>query len=100
MFINRNEFRALDVSPHLWGMVAHNFIPAVNPATNVVLYGRSGLNQHNLAGVAINDFLTAYNEKLNKDYFTINPNQDGRMHIFALPDTNEEWNALSTVCIW
>lgn len=81
-------------------MVNHNFIGIGVPATNVVLYGRSGLNQHNLASIAINDFLNAYNTKLGKDYFEIDVNQDGRMHIFALPDTNVEWYALSTICIW
>lgn len=81
-------------------MVAHNFVSVGIPTTNVVLYGRSNLNQHNLASVAINAFMAAFNEKLDKEYFNIDENQDGRMHIFALPDTNVEWNALSTVCIW
>lgn len=100
MLTNRDEFRTINVSPHLWGMVAHDFIPVAMPATDVVLYGRSGLNQYNLAGIAINDFLAAYNEKLDKDYFDFDANQDDTLHIFALPDTNVEWNALSTICIW
>lgn len=98
--IYRNQFQALQVPPHLWGMVAHNFFNIDMPAPNVILYGRPDLNQNSLASIAIEAFFTSYNEKLNKMYFTINANQDGRLHIFALPDTNMEWNALSTICIW
>lgn len=98
--IYRNQFRALQVPPHLWGMVSHNFVEISIPAENVALYGRPDLNQDSLASNAIDTFLTSYNEKLNKEYFKIDVNQDGRMHIFALPDTNVEWNALSTICIW
>lgn len=81
-------------------MVAHSFPTIALPAANVILYGRPILNQDNLANLAINAFLTTFNSIMDKDYFEINVNQDGRMHIFALPDTNVEWNALSTVCIW
>lgn len=96
----RNQFRAINVVPNGWGMVAHNFNSVVSPITNVVLYGRSGLNQHDLASVTINAFFNAFNEKLDKEYIEIDENQDGSMHIFALPDTNMEWIALSTICIW
>lgn len=81
-------------------MVAHNFIDIAIPESNVVLYVRPGLNQDSQASVAIETFFNSYNEMLNQDYFQINVNQDGKMHIFALPDTNVEWNALSTICIW
>lgn len=81
-------------------MVAHSFTDIVIPVPNVILYGRPGLNQDSLASVAIDAFFTSYNEKLEKEYFEIDVNQDGRLHIFALPDTNVEWNALSTICIW
>lgn len=81
-------------------MVAHNFGTLGLPAPNVILYGRPLLNQGNLANVAINAFFNNYYEIMDKDFFEIDINQDGRLHIFALPDTNVQWNALSTICIW
>lgn len=82
-------------------MVGHSFPNAIPiAAQNVFVYGRSGLNQDNQASLSINYYFNELNEWTNKPYFEIVLNQDGRMNIFALPDTARDWYALSTVCIW
>ncbi|KAI5638670.1 membrane alanyl aminopeptidase [Phthorimaea operculella] len=95
-----SQFRSLAIRLHLWGMLAHNFQTVMIPQNNVVLRGRTGLNQEAQAIAAIQSFFNDLNEWTNKDYFSIIVDQNGQMNIFALPDTNVDWSALSTVCIW
>ncbi|XP_047528953.1 membrane alanyl aminopeptidase-like [Vanessa atalanta] len=98
---SQTTFRALEGPPYLWGMVAHDFRTVVSPATNVHLYVRQGVsNQENLAATAIHSYYLALNEWTQKPYTEIIANQDGRMHVLALPDVSQDWYALSTVCIW
>lgn len=82
-------------------MVAHNLNNAYFPTPNVVLNGRQQvLNQEAQASIAINHYFHALNEWTNKPYLEIILNQNGRMNVIALPDTDRDWYALSTVCIW
>ncbi|XP_013142060.1 PREDICTED: membrane alanyl aminopeptidase-like isoform X2 [Papilio polytes] len=98
---SQTQFRPLQGPPHLWGMVAHNLNNAYFPTPNVVLNGRAQvLNQEAQASIAINHYFHALNEWTNKPYLEILLNQNGRMNVIALPDTDRDWYALSTVCIW
>ncbi|XP_014370589.2 membrane alanyl aminopeptidase [Papilio machaon] len=98
---SQTQFRPLQGPPHLWGMVAHNLNNAYFPTPNVVLNGRPQvINQEAQASIAINHYYHALNEWTNKPYLEIILNQNERMHIIALPDTDRDWYALSTVCIW
>ncbi|KAJ8733124.1 hypothetical protein PYW08_001422 [Mythimna loreyi] len=98
---SQTQFRPLIQSPHLWGMVAHNFVNINIPIANVLLYGRAGIsNQDAIASLAINSFYTNLNEWTDKLYTEIIVHQDGRMHIMALPDVSTDWHSLSMVGIW
>ncbi|KAJ2952369.1 hypothetical protein O0L34_g4653 [Tuta absoluta] len=94
------QFRTLAIRLHLWGMLAHNFQTVMVPQTNVILRGRTGLNQEAQAIAAFQVFFNELNAWTNKDYFNILVDQNAQMNIFALADTNVDWNALSTVCLW
>ncbi|KAH9643211.1 hypothetical protein HF086_012873 [Spodoptera exigua] len=98
---SQTHFRALEGPPHLWGMMAHNFVTVNLPTANVLLYSRPGIsNQDSQASVAINSYFNNLNEWTQKPYFEIINNQDGRMNIMVLPDVSTDWNSLSTVGIW
>ncbi|KAJ8727740.1 hypothetical protein PYW07_001859 [Mythimna separata] len=98
---SQNQFRPLTQSPHLWGMIAHNFVNINIPIANVLLYGRPGVtNQDAIASLAINSFYANLNEWTNKVYTEIILHQDGRMNIMALPDVSTDWHSLSMVGIW
>ncbi|CAG5041313.1 unnamed protein product [Parnassius apollo] len=98
---SQTQFRALQGPPHLWGMVAHNLNNIYYPTQNVLLHGRREIsNQEAQASIAINHYYHALNEWTNKPYLEIILNQDGRMNVIALPDSDRDWYALSTVCIW
>ncbi|KAJ8733125.1 hypothetical protein PYW08_001423 [Mythimna loreyi] len=96
-----NQFRSMLLPPHLWGMIAHNFININIPAANVRLFGRGGSwNQDIQASIAINSFYFNLNEWTQMPYTEININQVGSMNIIAIPDVSTDWNALSIVGIW
>ncbi|XP_075971877.1 membrane alanyl aminopeptidase-like isoform X2 [Anticarsia gemmatalis] len=98
---SQTQFRALESPPHVWGMIAHNFININIPTAQVLLFGRAGItNQDAQASVAINYYYNQLNEWTNRPYLEIIQNQDGRMNIVALPDISMDWHALSTVAIW
>ncbi|CAK1599087.1 unnamed protein product [Parnassius mnemosyne] len=98
---SQTQFKALQGPPHLWGMVAHNLNNIYYPTQNVLLNARPGVfNQEAQASIAINHYFHALNDWTNKPYLEIILNQDGRMNVVALPDSDRDWYALSTVCIW
>ncbi|CAH1647280.1 unnamed protein product [Spodoptera littoralis] len=98
---SQTHFRALVGPPHLWGMIAHNFVTVNLPTANVLLFSRPGISsQDSHASVAINSFFNHLNEWTQKPYLEVIENQDGRMNIMVLPDVSTDWNSLSTVGIW
>ncbi|XP_050343836.1 aminopeptidase N-like [Nymphalis io] len=98
---SETTFRPLEGPAHLWGMVAHDFRNVGSPVANVHLYVRQGVtNQEDLASAAIHNYYVALNEWTKKPHNEIIANQDGRLHIIAIPDVSKDWYALSTVCIW
>ncbi|XP_046963465.1 membrane alanyl aminopeptidase-like [Vanessa cardui] len=98
---SETTYRALEGPPFLWGMIAHDFRTVVSPATNVHLYVRQDVgNQGDFASTAIRSYYLALNEWTGKPHDEIIANQDGSLHVLALPDVSKDWYALSTVCIW
>ncbi|XP_045494179.1 aminopeptidase N-like [Colias croceus] len=98
---NEIHFTPMSGVPHLWGMVAHNMNALSFPIANVALYARPGRsNQDSQASVAISNFFSSFNTWTGKDHDEIVANQDGRLHIMAMPDVDRDWYALSTICIW
>ncbi|CAK1546282.1 unnamed protein product [Leptosia nina] len=95
------QFEPLSGAPYLWGMMAHNLSPANLPASNVVLYTRPTRNSGDLqTSVAINNYFNFFNNFTAKPYDSIIANQQGGMHIMALPDVDRDWYALSTIAVW
>ncbi|XP_026755769.2 aminopeptidase N-like isoform X2 [Galleria mellonella] len=99
---SNNEFTALPGPPYLWGMLAHNLENIVVPTPNVLLYGRPTLQgiQDSQASLAINSYFNFLNAWTDKDYFSIVTDQDGKMHIYVLPDLSREWHSLSVIGLW
>lgn len=82
-------------------MVAHNFNVLNIPTANVHIYTRPLVSIDTaLTSIAVNNYYNALNEWTDKPYLEITNDQDGRMHIIAVPDISRDWTALSTVCIW
>lgn len=93
------EFAVLQGPPHLWGLVAHNFITVKIPDTNIHLHGRV-LNQDGYANMMLGKLLTFISEWVDRPFDEIQDNQDGNLHVFGMPDITRDWYALSTLAIW
>lgn len=83
-------------------MVAHGLNTVNIPVPNLAfLYARAGTNnQETQASVAINNYYTALNEWTDVDHATMIADQNGGLHVVAVPDINRNWYGLSTLCIW
>ncbi|XP_022125613.2 aminopeptidase N isoform X1 [Pieris rapae] len=98
---NELQFEPLPGTPHLWGMIAHNMNAANLPTSRVIVYTRPGRNSGDQqSNVAISSYFNFFNNFTGKPYENIIANQQGELHIMALPDVDRDWYALSTMAIW
>ncbi|XP_026755599.2 aminopeptidase N-like [Galleria mellonella] len=96
-----HQFHPLVTPPHLWGVVAHNFLNIAWPISKVFVFGRPGLrNQHELASITISQYYNNLNMWTGKNYFNIQDNQADKLIIIAFPDISKEWYSLSVIGIW
>ncbi|XP_045765828.1 aminopeptidase N-like [Maniola jurtina] len=95
-------FETLEGPVHRWAMVAHSLNHVNTPVTDLVnLYAREGTNrQETVASGAISHFYNALNEWTGREHQNIIRDQNGGLHVMAMPDVARDWYGLSTLCIW